>query len=80
MGWASAGAIFDLVADALIEAQASDDTKQKCLGPLIDALQDNDWDTEHISLGRYSGDPVIVGVFAEHGVKFDEDDLEPSPS
>lgn len=68
MGWASAGAIFDRVADALIAADASGDIKRTCLEPLIGELQDGDWDTEHESLERYRDDPVIVEIFADHGV------------
>jgi hypothetical protein len=74
MGWASGGAIFDRVANALIAANASDDIKRTCLGPLIDALQEGDWDTEHESLEEFADDPVIVEVFAEHGVTLGGDD------
>lgn len=68
MGWASAGEIFDRVADGLIEAQASEGTLRKVLGPLITQLQDGDWDTEDESLGEYADNPVIVALFAERGV------------
>ncbi len=68
MGWASAGDIFDLVADGLIAANASDEIKRGVLGDLIGALQDEDWDTENESLARYVNDPVIVEVFREHGI------------
>lgn len=77
MGWASGGRIFDNVAYALTRAKASDEIKRDCLGPLIDALQDEDWDTEHDSLEAFADDPVIVDLFAEHGVTFggeDDDD------
>lgn len=76
MGWSSGGLIFDRVADALIAANASDEIKRTCLGPLIDELQNGDWDTEYSSLEEYKDDPVIVAVFAEHGVTLGGDDDE----
>jgi len=74
VGWASAGSIFDTVADGLIEANAADDIKEKVLGTLCTALQDEDWDTEDESLERYADDPVIVRVFADRGVSLARDD------
>lgn len=68
MGWASAGDIFDNVADGLIEAGANDATKERVLGKLIGSLQDGDWDTEDESLGIYRDDPAIVRAFAAHDV------------
>jgi len=72
MGWASAGAIFDKVADGLIAANASDEIKHRVLSDLVKALQDEDWDTEYESLDKYADDPMIVAVFAEHGVPSSE--------
>lgn len=69
MGWASGGAIFDRVADGLMAGRASDDTMRTVLGPLIDELQQNDWDTEGESLERYAKVPVIVQLFAERGIE-----------
>jgi len=74
MGWASAGDIFNRVADGLIEANASDDVKARVLGDLCGALQDGDWDTEDESLDLYANDPVIVQVFADHGISRGDDD------
>jgi hypothetical protein len=68
MGWASAGGIFDPVAQALIDCGASDDVKRKVLGQLIRTLQDEDWDTEDGSLQEFRHDPVIVQLFYENGV------------
>lgn len=68
MGWASAGAIFDPVARALLYLGASEEIKRKVLGPLIDALQEGDWDTEHESLERFQRDPVIVSLFYQRDV------------
>lgn len=74
MGWASGGAIFDKVADGLILAGASDAIKRDVLGSLCGALQYEDWDTEYESLERYADDPVIVQVFADHGITLSGDD------
>ncbi|TDB83416.1 hypothetical protein E1264_28470 [Actinomadura sp. KC216] len=69
MGWGSAGyRIFDPVAQALIDADASEETKRRVLGDLIEELRQEDWDTEHDSLQRFEDDPTIVAIFAEHGV------------
>lgn len=68
MGWASGGAIFDKVAYALVKADASDDLMRAALGPLIEALQDGDWDTEDESLNEFGDVPVIVELFHQHGV------------
>lgn len=68
MGWASAGAIFDPVARAMIELKAPDEMKIRVLGDLIGALQDGDWDTEGESLGEFQDDPAIVEAFRQHAV------------
>jgi hypothetical protein len=74
MGWASAGGIFDPIAEALIELKASEKVKRRVLGPLIGRLQAEDWDTEYESLAQFRDDPVIVDLFREHGVGDDEDE------
>jgi hypothetical protein len=74
MGWASASGIFDTVADALIEANASYNVAFTACSKLIGELQSNDWDTEDESLERYTRMPgsavrsAIVQAFADHGV------------
>jgi hypothetical protein len=68
MGWARGGEVFDPVAQALIEAGASDDLKRKTLGRLIEQLQEEDWDTESDSLEAFADDPAIVAAFADHGI------------
>lgn len=68
MGWASAGAIFDPVAKAMVELNAPDEMKTRILGDLIGALQDGDWDTEHESLDEFRDDPAIVEAFRQHNV------------
>lgn len=74
MGWASGSGIFDPVADALIEAGASDELIVKTLVPLIDKLRDEDWDTWDESLTRYRDNPVIVEAFAKAGCEIEPDD------
>ena len=76
MGWSSANEIFDPVASALIELDASDAVLRKVLGRLIDKLQDGDWDTEDESLHEFRHHPAVVAAFADHGVHLptDEDD------
>lgn len=74
MGWASAGYIFDPVAQALVDLNADEATKRRVLGALIAQLQDGDWDTEFESLQRFTDDPVIVAIFAEHGVELGDSD------
>lgn len=71
MGWASAGAIFDNVARSLQTAGACVTIKRQALGPLIDSLRDNDWDTEYESLEQFRDDPVIVDLFAQRGIHLD---------
>lgn len=68
MGWGSAGAIFDPIAQALIDLGADDRIKRGVLGPLIGRLQDEDWDTEDESLDAFADDPVIVELFHQAGV------------
>ncbi|HET9893741.1 MAG TPA: hypothetical protein VFQ44_02295 [Streptosporangiaceae bacterium] len=67
MGWASAGNIFDPVAQALIDAEASDELKTKTLSVLIRQLTDEDWDTEYDSLDTFQDDPAIVEAFRQNG-------------
>jgi hypothetical protein len=68
MGWASAGQIFDPVAQAFIDASIDNATKTRILGDLIKQLQDGDWDTEDESLERFTHDPAIVEAFRRNGV------------
>lgn len=68
MGWGSAYSLFNTVADALIEAGASDEVKEKALTKVIRSLQEEDWDTELDSLQSYRNDPAIVRAFAANDV------------
>lgn len=68
MGWASAGAIFDKVADGLIRAEASDELMRDVLGDLIASLQAEDWDTEDDTLREYLDYPGIVAAFRDNDV------------
>ena len=69
MGWASAGDIFDSVAQGLIEANASNTLKRRVLGALIDKLTMDDWDTQYESLRLFKDDEMIVALFADRGFK-----------
>lgn len=72
MGWGSAGyKIFDPIASALIEANASDELKERTLTPLIPTLQREDWDTELDSLQRFLDDPAIVRAFANNDITWE---------
>lgn len=68
MGWASAGGIFNPVAQALLDLGADRETKRRVLGTLISKLQDGDWDTESESLEEFKHDVDIVALFVERGV------------
>lgn len=68
MGWASGGAIFDPVCEALQKAFMVPEARKKILVVLITELQDGDWDTEGESLGEFADDPVVVAAFQECGV------------
>lgn len=64
MGWASASSIFNKVAKALVDANASDDLTRAVLAPLITVLRDGDWDTCDESREEFADDPVIAELFA----------------
>lgn len=68
MGWGSAYSLFNTVADALIEANASDEIKERALTKVIARLQEDDWDTELDSLQSYLDDPAIVRAFANNDI------------
>lgn len=68
MGWGSAYSLFNTIADALIEAEASDTVKERALTKVIKALQEDDWDTELDSLQSYRDDPAIVRAFANNEI------------
>jgi DNA gyrase inhibitor GyrI len=74
MGWASAGNIFEPVANAMIRTHATDAQKRDVLSTLIKTLQDGDWDTASESLGLYVDDPAIVDAFRANGVVVTCDD------
>lgn len=67
MGWASAGAIFNPVCEALQQSFLIPETRQKILVILIKTLQEGDWDTEGESLEQFAEDPVVVKAFQECG-------------
>ncbi|MFJ4624261.1 hypothetical protein [Streptomyces sp. NPDC088812] len=71
MGWGSGYLVFNTVADALTEAGATGDIKEKALTKVIAGLQREDWDTELDSLQDYLDDPAIVRAFANNGITWD---------
>lgn len=72
MGWGSAYSLFNTVADALIEAKASDEVKERALTTVIARLQAEDWDTELDSLQGYLNDPAIVRAFANNNITWED--------
>lgn len=68
MGWGSAYSLFNTMANALIEANASDEIKERALTKVIARLQEDDWDTELDSLQSYLEDPAIVRAFANNDI------------
>lgn len=71
MGWGSGYLVFNTVADALREAGASDEVKERTLTKVIAGLQQEDWDTELDSLQDYLDDPAIVRAFANNDITWD---------
>lgn len=65
MGWASASEIFNPVAQALIDLNASPAVKRRVLGTLLSKLRAEDWDTSDESLQAFRHDPTIVQIFYE---------------
>lgn len=72
MGWGSAYSLFNAVADALIEAKATDEVKERALTTVIARLQAEDWDTELDSLQGYLDDPAIVRAFANNDIVWED--------
>ncbi|TKK84595.1 hypothetical protein FDA94_28615 [Herbidospora galbida] len=68
MGWNTGGQIFDIVAQALDDAFATEETVVAVLTPLVAYLQDEDWDTEDESLAAFRHNPAIVKVLVAAGV------------
>lgn len=65
MGWASAGQIFDRVAQGFIDAKAPPEIAAPVLKDLIDVLTDMDWDTVSESREEFIRHPWIEDVFFE---------------
>lgn len=70
MGWGSAYSLFNTIADALIEADATDEVKERTLTTVIARLQAEDWDTELDSLQGYLDDPAIVRAFTNNDIEW----------
>lgn len=72
MGWGSGYLVFNTVANALKEAGASDEVKERALTKVIAGLQEEDWDTELDSLQDYLDDPAIVRAFANNDITWED--------
>jgi hypothetical protein len=68
MGWGSASGIFNDMADALIEAGASDEVITATLAKTIGNLRGDDWDTYDESLDAFSEHPAVVEAFRQNGI------------
>lgn len=66
MGWASAGYIFDPVAEACINNEIGDEATRLILGTLAQALKESDWDTEDESLEVFRAHQAVVTALYEH--------------
>lgn len=62
MGWASGGDIIDGVASELMAGAVDPAVRERVYRPLVDALKDQDWDTESESIGI---DPVLDRVLMD---------------
>lgn len=74
MGWASAGDIFDPIAQTLIDLQAPEGLTEILLTDLIARLRSEDWDTCDESLDHFRHFPVIVLAFAANDIFLDEEE------
>lgn len=74
MSWGSAHAVFDQVASALIQHQASDELMQAVLAPMIDIFVEGDWDRTDVALAEYAEWPGIVEAFAANNIHPDEEE------
>lgn len=77
MGWGSAGAIFETVADALIEASGESECITDVCAALIRCLSSQDWAGQAESLERYTGHDDTMALYVVkafiregHAVKF----------
>jgi hypothetical protein len=68
MGWASAGHIFEAVADATIDAHLDERQQKEVLAPLINELLVGDWDTWDESIDEYRNQPGILAAFNEFSI------------
>jgi hypothetical protein len=65
MGWASAGEIFDSVAQGFIDGKVDQEIAKPVLAKLMGTLTDMDWDTESESRDEFQAVPWIEDVFFE---------------
>jgi hypothetical protein len=68
MGWGSGSAVFNNVADSLIESGAPDEVITKTLTKVIPSLRGDDWDTYDESLWEYAKNPAVVEAFRQNEI------------
>ena len=61
MGWCSGTTVFDRVAKAILECDASEDTKVLLLCALTEACEDHDWDCQDDSV--HYDHPLVQRAF-----------------
>ena len=68
MGWAGGGGIFDPVCREVLNTRMSQADATRILSALIQALQENDWDTEHESAEEFAGYDEVRAAFRQHDI------------
>lgn len=71
MGWASASRIMNQVIDAIKPSIADFDVRKTVYTPIIEALEDGDWDTQDESLGK--DDAFDAALKDLHPGRYDEE-------
>ena len=71
MGWSYGSEIMNRVIDAVKPHVANDEVRKSIYTPIIEALEDGDWDTQDESMGK---DEAFDAALKElHPRWFDED-------
>jgi hypothetical protein len=68
MGWGSGSEVFNNMANALIEADATDEVVTKTLAKVIPNLRGDDWDTYDESLEYFADYPAVVEAFRQNEI------------
>ena len=71
MGWSDGSEVMNRVIDAVKPHVANDEVRKSIYTPIIEALEDGDWDTQDESMGK---DEAFDAALKElHPRWFDED-------